>query len=123
MTETGSAIGPRGLWGRYLNAIDAIGGAANAGLLLDIFADTWGVPVSGRDLIDEAGSVGAAVVAGVGVGVFDDFDATLGFSTRASSRTPDMARHAASRAEYAEFLDAYARLEPWFDATADARRG
>lgn len=103
--------------------IDAIGGAANAGLLLDIFADTWGVPVSVRDLIDEAGSVGAAVVAGVGVGVFDDFDATLGFSTRASSRTPDMARHAASRAEYAEFLDAYARLEPWFDATADARRG
>ncbi|MGK3951846.1 xylulokinase [Microbacterium sp. I2] len=103
--------------------IDAIGGAANAGLLLDIFADTWGVPVSVRDLIDEAGSVGAAVVAGVGVGVFDDFDATLGFSTRASSRTPDMARHAASRAEYAEFRDAYARLEPWFDATADARRG
>jgi xylulokinase len=109
--------------GVALTRIDAIGGAANAGLLLDIFADTWGVPVTVRNLVDEAGAVGAAVVAGVGVGVFDGFDATLRFSDRADSRTPEPARHAASAAHYAEFVDAYARLEPWFDAVAEARHG
>ena len=101
--------------GTPIDTIDAIGGAANSGLLLDIFADVWGVPVSARDLVDEANAVGAAVVAGVGVGVFDDFDVALKFSRRTEQRSPDLSRHARYGGEYDTFLDAYRRLEPWFD--------
>lgn len=104
--------------GTSIESIDAIGGAANAGLLLDIFADVWGVPVSARDLVDEANAIGAAVVAGVGVGIFKDFDAVVGFSNRTERREPDAARHERYGREYATFMDAYRRLEPWFDGLA-----
>ena len=106
--ENGTAIG----------SIDAIGGAANSGLLLDIFADVWGVPVSARDLVDEANAIGAAVVGGVGVGIFSDFDVALSFSRRTERREPDPGRHRRYGAEYETFLDAYRRLEPWFDGLA-----
>ena len=104
-TENGTAI----------SAIDAIGGAAHSGLLLDIFADVWGVPVTARDLVDEANAIGAAVVGGVGVGVFDSFDAAAGFSRRTDRRDPDPARHARYGSEYERFVDAYGRLEGWFE--------
>ncbi|MFL6027348.1 MAG: FGGY-family carbohydrate kinase, partial [Friedmanniella sp.] len=40
--------------GTPIEAVDAIGGAANSALLLQIFADVWGVPVTRRNLVDEA---------------------------------------------------------------------
>jgi len=101
--------------GRDITAIDVIGGAAHADALLDIFADVWGVPMTARDLVDEANAIGAAVVGGVGVGVFDSFDAAAGFSTRTVQRQPDPVRNARYRGEYAAFTDAYSRLEGWFD--------
>lgn len=101
--------------GTPIPAVDAIGGAANSSLLLQIFADVWGVPVTRRDLVDEATAVGAAVVAGVGVGIFDDFDVARRFSAPLSSAAPDPDRHQRYGAEHALFLEAYQRLEPWFD--------
>ena len=97
-------------------SIDAIGGAAHADLLLDIFADVWGVPVSPRNLVDEANAIGAAVVGGVGVGIFDSFDASLGFSSRLSAREPDIDRHGRYADHYDTFMDAYRHIEPWFNS-------
>ena len=57
--------------GTRIAAVDAIGGAARSDLLLQIFADVWGLPVSRRSLVDEATAIGAAIVGGVGVGIFD----------------------------------------------------
>ena len=101
--------------GTPIEAVDAIGGAANSSLLLQVFADVWGVPVTRRDLVDEATAIGAAVVGGVGVGMFDDFDVAARFSARLASHTPDPERHQRYRREHALFLEAYTRLEPWFD--------
>ena len=98
-----------------ITAVDAIGGAANSALFLQILADVWGVPVTRRNLVDEATAVGAAVVAGVGVGIFDDFDVARRFSAEVSTHTPDPGRHAGYGPAYAQFMDAYRRLEPWFD--------
>ncbi|HEY0375213.1 MAG TPA: xylulokinase [Amnibacterium sp.] len=98
--------------------MDAIGGAAHSDLLLRLFADTWGVPVARRSLVDEATSLGAAVVGGVGVGVFDDFRIGARLSERSRPVDPDPARHRAYALAHERFLDAYARLEPWFDASA-----
>lgn len=103
--------------GRPLTAIDAIGGAANSTLLLQVLTDVWGVPVTARDLVDEANSIGAAVVGGVAVGVFEDFAVAAGFSRRTENRRP--AADDALDGRYEQFLDAYRRLEPWFDAAAD----
>ena len=101
--------------GTPIEAVDAIGGAANSRLLLQVFADVWGVPVTRRNLVDEATAVGAAIVGGVGVGIFDDFDVAGRFSEELTSQTPDTDRHARYAAEYALFMEAYQRLEPWFD--------
>lgn len=108
--------------GVEVTGIDAIGGAAHADLLLQIFADVWDTPVRPRDLVDEAGAVGAAVVAGVGVGLFSDFDAAARFSSSGTAHAPDTDRSRAYERCYAEFMDAYARLEPWFDAVAEGER-
>jgi xylulokinase len=100
--------------GIAIEAVDAIGGAANSALLLQIFADVWGVPVSRRSLVDEATAVGAAVVGGIGVGIFDDFAVAGRFSTRSAKFQPGLARHRQYGEEYVLFLEAYQRLEPWF---------
>ena len=101
--------------GTPIDAVDAIGGAANSRLLLQIFADVWGVPVTSRNLVDEATAVGAAIVGGVGVGIFDDFAVAGRFSSQLTSQTPEPARHERYGREYALFMEAYTRLEPWFD--------
>ncbi len=101
--------------GTPISAVDAIGGAANSRLLLQVFADVWGVPVTRRSLVDEATAVGAAIVGGVGVGIFDGFDVAGRFSEELTSQAPDAARHDRYAGEYALFMEAYQRLEPWFD--------
>lgn len=95
--------------------IDAIGGAANSVELLDVFADVWGVPVRRRDLVDEATALGAAVVGGVGVGLWDSFEVVQELSEGRGQHEPDAERHARYRGEHDVFLDAYRRLEPWFE--------
>ena len=104
--------------GRPATGIDVIGGAANAGSLLDIAADVWNMPVHTRNLVDEANAVGAAVIGGVGVGIFDSFNVAATFSRRTDERLPDPARVAAYQKAYETFMDGYRRLEPWFDSLA-----
>jgi xylulokinase len=84
-------------------------------VVLQVLADVWGVPVVRRNLTDEATAVGAAVVAGVGVGLFDDFAVAQRFSAEVSTSTPDPEGHVRLTAAYALFMEAYERLEPWFD--------
>jgi xylulokinase len=96
--------------------IDAIGGAANSEPLLRIFADQWGIPVWRRNLVDEATALGAAVVGGVGVGMFDGFDIARRMSRRTLECPPDPAAHERFLGGYEVFMDAYRRIEPWFDS-------
>jgi xylulokinase len=51
----------------------------------------------------------------VGVGIFDDFAVAGRFSEEVASHTPDPGRRQRYAGEYALFMDAYRRLEPWFD--------
>jgi xylulokinase len=69
-----------------------------------------------RTLVDEATALGAAVVGGVGVGLYDDFSVAQRMSEQAAPCEPDPAAHARYRREHAVFLDAYRRLEPWFES-------
>lgn len=102
--------------GIELDAIDVIGGAANSPLVLRILADIWGLPASRRSLVDEANALGAAIVGGVGVGIFDDFEISKRLSKRDAPEVPDPAASARLDASYELFMDAYRRLEGWFEA-------
>ncbi|MER5391728.1 xylulokinase [Saccharopolyspora sp. NPDC002686] len=101
--------------GASIEHVDAIGGAANAGVLLRIFADVWGVPVRRRELVDEATSLGAAIVGGVGTGMFDSFEIARKFAENRAEERPEPEAHQRYAREYDVFMDAYRRLEPWFD--------
>jgi len=57
-----------------------IGGGAKGALLRQILADVFGRPVLRPRLLDEATSLGAAVAAGVGVGLFRDFSTVSQFN-------------------------------------------
>jgi xylulokinase len=72
-----------------VSSIVAIGGGANSDLLLQIMADVWGVPLIPRDLVDEATALGAAVVGGVGIGMFDRFEVAQQFSRALPTLTPN----------------------------------
>jgi xylulokinase len=102
---------------RRIDAVDAVGGGARSDVWLQLMADTWGVPVRRRTIVDEANSLGAAVVGGVAVGLMD-WSAAASLSEVEAVFEPDEAGHLRAQAGYARFTDAYARLKGWF-ASAD----
>ena len=93
--------------------IDAIGGGAASDLWLQIMADAWGVTMRRRSVVEEANSLGAAVVGAVGLG-FTDFSSARTLSHVTATFEPDPARTALYRQAVGIFRDAYDRLEPWF---------
>ena len=99
---------------RPIDAIDAVGGGAKGDAWLQIMADTWGVPVRRRTIVDEANSLGAAVIGGVAVGLMDEWATARELSEIEAIFEPDDARHEQALAGYARFTDAYARLREWF---------
>ena len=99
-----------------ISGIDAIGGAAKSPLVLQVLADIWGTPVARRNLVDEANALGAAVLGGVGVGIFDDFEIARNLSQRQEAREPDAGARGQYDDAYLRFQDAYVRLEGWFEA-------
>lgn len=101
--------------GAPIASIVAIGGAANSAPLLQVFSDVWGLPIRRRSLVDEATALGAAVVGGVALGLFDDFDIAGRMSDLTSDFTPDRPAHERYAVSHLRFLDAYQRIEPWFE--------
>lgn len=103
--------------GINISRVDAIGGAARSLDVLQVLADVWGVPVRRRDLVDEATAIGAAIVGGVGVGLFPDFARATSLSSITADLSPDPEASATFATAHERFVDAYRRLEPWFDLT------
>ena len=83
-----------------------IGGLSKGDIVRQIFADIFGTDIIKLDYMDEVSSMGAAVVAGVGVGElggFQDIDRFL----KVNSVNKPVAEHTA----------AYEKLMPLFDKT------
>ncbi|MFL4910646.1 xylulokinase [Streptomyces sp. MMS24-I2-30] len=104
--------------GADVDQIDVIGGGANSPMVLQELSDTWGVPVRRGRLVDEATSLGAAIVGGVGVGLFPDFEIARRLTAWEDASLPNRATHERRLRAHERFVDAYLRLEPWFDAGA-----
>ena len=102
--------------GATIDEVDAIGGGAARDVWLQMLADVWGCKVRRRTIVEEANSLGAAVTAGVAVGLFDGFEVAGGLSEITARFVPHEGRHRAYQEHLREFANAYARLEPWFEA-------
>ena len=70
-----------------IEEVTIIGGGAKSKAWRQIMADVFGVPVSVPTILDEAGSMGAAIIGGVGAGLFKDFNVVEQFITIKSSQT------------------------------------
>lgn len=97
-----------------VGAVEVVGGGARGDTWLRIMADTWGLPVRRRSVVDEANSLGAAVIGGIAVGLIDDWSAAGSLSTVEAVFEPDATRHQRALEDFARFSDAYERLRPWF---------
>jgi xylulokinase len=115
----GTCVGAFRESGAVVDRVDAIGGGAASDVWLQILADVWGATVRRRTIVEEANSLGAAVTAGVGAGVLGGFDVAPRLSEVTGEFVPDPGRHVAYRRRHEIFLDAYERLEPWFEATGE----
>lgn len=101
--------------GHTFDSIDAIGGGAQSDVWLQVMADVWGLPIRRRSVVEEANSLGAAVIGAVGLGTVDDFGAARELSSVVAEFAPDPARHEHYRERSTRFTAASDALTPWFD--------
>ena len=92
-----------------IDEITVVGGMAKGDAVLRIFADIFGLPLVRPNYLDEASSMGAAVIAGVGVGVLHFSDIGR-FLKRDSEIRPDPSATAEYRKRLRVFEAAYRGL-------------
>ena len=68
------------------------GGGAKGDIVAQVLADVFGIPLHRLDNVESATSIAAAVIAGVGVGVFEDFDVVNQFVKPEKTFTPDLSK-------------------------------
>jgi len=88
-----------------IDEIMALGGGAKGAVWRQMMADIYNAKITVPAVLEEAGSMGAAVIGGVGVGLFKDFTAIERFIEIKSEHNPDPAT-----------VTAYAPVKKQFDA-------
>jgi len=96
----------------------AVGGGAKSGLWRQLMADIFGKRILQPSILQEVGSLGAAVAGGVGVGIFKDFSVMDRFIEIVDVHEP----RPAVRGKYDElfpvFKDLYEALGPYYERLA-----
>jgi len=97
-----------------IERITVIGGGAKGAAWRRIMADVYQAEILKPDYLEEATSMGAAIIGGVGCGVFKSFEVADRFIKVTERTRPDPAPAAAYRRAKELFNDSYAALEPLF---------
>jgi xylulokinase len=98
--------------GVEIDVLRPIGGGANSKLWLQLKADITGIPVV-TPMITEAAGFGAALLAGVGVGLFlSAAEAANRFLKLTDEYVPDSARHAAYTRQFGLYRQVYPAVSP-----------
>ncbi len=98
-----------------LTELRAIGGGAKSNVWRQILADAAGVTVQTLSVpAEDATSLGAAITAGVGVGLFDDFPSAAERIQATSVTEPDPAQKAGYDRAYALYQSLYPNLKESF---------
>ncbi len=87
-----------------IDTITVIGGGAKGKVWRQMMADIYNAKILKPNYLEEATSMGAAVLGGIGVGAFDDFDVISRFIEIESTHTPD-----------AVTAERYQKIKPIFD--------
>ncbi len=104
--------------GAAADTMIAAGGGGESDIWRGIQADVYGLPLQ-RTLSTEQASLGAALVAGVGAGVYHSLNEACERVVRYGAITePDSARHAFYEDVYAQYLELYPRLREDFHRLA-----
>ncbi|WP_342513562.1 xylulokinase [Sporosarcina sp. FSL K6-1522] len=92
-----------------------IGGGAKSEVWRQIIADVFALPVKAPKLLDEAGSMGAAIIGGVGVGIYEDFEVVERFITINQSQVNNSDNLELYEKSKRRFDDFYFALRPVFE--------
>ena len=99
------------LAGAKANELLAVGGSANSALWTQIKSDITGKPIA-VPFSDTATTLGAAILAGVGVGIYEDFDKAVKKTVRITRRyEPDEERHEFYKKNYGTYQELYTDLK------------
>lgn len=97
-----------------IHEITVIGGGAKGDVWRQIMADVYNTRILVPSLLEEAGSMGAAVTGGVGAGIYKDFTAVECFLEINSVQEPDQAAVEKYRQVKAVFDECYFALKDVF---------
>lgn len=100
--------------GAAIDDIVVIGGGAKGGLWRRIMADVYESRILRPNYLEEATSIGAAIIAGVGAGLYRDFSVVDRFFTIVDSTEPDPATKATYARNKRIFEKIYQAIEPLF---------
>lgn len=102
---------------KYVNVDSMIltGGGAKGEVVCQILSDVFGARLCTPDHVEEATSIGAAMVAGVGAGIYDSFEAITRFLTFQKEFKPNEANREIYDKMKRIFDVAYRALEPVFE--------
>lgn len=90
------------------------GGGARGGIVAQILADVLEVSLVRPDHVEEATSIAAAVIAGVGCGIYEDFDAIHKFLKFRTPVEPDFGKKTVYDRQKKVFDDVYQALVPLY---------
>ncbi len=102
-----------------IDDIVVIGGGAKGEIWREIMADVYNANIQKPNFLEEATSMGAAIIGGVGAGVFKDFDVSERFITIESTQKPDAERQKAYQKIKPIFEKCYHSLVDVYDDLAD----
>lgn len=106
---------------RPIEELMMIGGGAKSRLWLQILADIWQKRLLVPKHLEEATSMGAAVCAGVGVGIFNDFRIVRKLNPTEQVIEPNPDHQAVYEKLYRIFNDCYEALVPSYRSLAEYR--
>ncbi len=104
--------------GRHIDAMRVIGGGARGRMWNQIMADLYGIPIQRLSILEEATSMGAALVGGVGVGIYSDWSMIEQMNAIAEVITPEAEARTAYDQIYPVFNAIYEALVPVYDQIA-----
>lgn len=97
--------------GAVVTRMRAVGGSANSAVWTQMKADVTGIPID-VPYADEAATLGAALLAGVGTGVYRDYaEAVQKTVTIRASYLPNRQKEAVYRKGYQNYLDLYEHVK------------
>ena len=102
-----------------IDRLVVIGGGAKSRQWLQIFADVYGLPILRPNMLEEACSMGAAITAGVGAGVFQDLDVVDRFLQIRDIHQPDPVCRGRYQSLKPIYQQAYPQLRSIFHALSD----